>query len=249
MKNKREPDELPIALWERLTLALNKDGERTEFLTRVEDIRENSFVLEMPVRQTGKANLLKGDLVEVSYNKKDAVYTFKANITDLFEDDRNCIELKQSGDISRVQRRRFVRLDISGDIKFRLVDLPGAGAGGIGNELEGSLLNISAGGVLFETEAAINENNLLVLSFSLRDREKLKNILALVKRAELMDDGIYLVGAEFITEDNLSDFGLDSLKDFLPPGTGTFDENLQKLLVQFIYKQQVDLRKKGLLSS
>jgi len=248
MKNQRGKIDLRLELWERLTLALEKEGERSEFLTRVEDIRKDSYVLEMPVRQSGKSDLAKGDSVEVSYNKMDAAYTFKASIMDLFEGDRSSVEIKPQSEISRVQRRRFVRLDISGEISFRIIDRSGSDIANIGAEFSGSLLNISAGGVLFETQSSLTDNSIIVVSFSLKENEQLRNILALVKRAEQIDDDVYLVGAEFITDENMSTLGLDSLSKYLPPGTGTFDENLQKLLVQFVYRQQVDLKKKGLLS-
>ncbi|MEE9554261.1 MAG: flagellar brake protein [candidate division Zixibacteria bacterium] len=248
MKNKRQREIVPIELWERLTLTLEKNGKRTEFITRVEDIKVNSFMLEMPVRQSGAATLSKGDEVEVCYNKKDASYIFKASITDLFGGENNSVALCVNGEVSREQRRRFVRLDISGNIFFRIIDSSDSGEGGLSPQVPGTLLNISAGGILFETQSSLDEGALAVLSFSLKGRETLDNVLSAVKRVEPLDDNTYLVGAEFVTEDNLADFGLESLKNILPPGTGTFDENLQKLVVQFIYKQQVELRQKGMLS-
>jgi c-di-GMP-binding flagellar brake protein YcgR len=234
-----------IALWERLTLALHKDGELTEFLTRVEDIKKNSLTLEMPVRHSGRGSISKGDEVEVSYNRKDACYTFKANITDLFEGESGSIEISRNDDIRRVQRRKFVRLDISGEMKFRILDISDSSGRDIGPQNPGSLLNISAGGVLFETESEIREGVLLILNFTLRGNESLENILASVKRVETADDDYHLVGAEFITDENMAEFGLDALKDYLPPGTGTFDKNLQKLVVQYIHRQQVRMRREG----
>ncbi len=248
MTNKRQNEIVPMELWERLTLTLEKNGERSEFMTRVEDIKKNSFMFEMPIRQSGSAVLSKGDEVEVCYNKEDASYIFKASITDLFEEECNSVAVEARGEVSRVQRRRFVRLDISGNIKYRILDNPDTGDGNISPQISGTLLNISAGGILYETGSSLKEGALIVLSFSLKRKETLDNILSVVKRVERLDDNAYLVGAEFITEDNLADFGLDALKDILPAGTGTFDENLQKLVIQFIYKQQIELRQKGLLS-
>jgi len=248
MRDPQKQDESQIALWELLTLTLDKNGERSEFLSRVEDIRKDSYILETPLRQTGSGSLSKGDDVEVSYNRKDAAYVFKASITDLFEDESESLKIKKTGDVGRMQRRRFVRLDISGKITFRVLDSRGPADSGIGNEYPGSLLNISGGGVLFEAETPLKESEVMILNFSLKGREKLENILAVVKRVESTDEPVYLVGAEFITDENLPRYGLESLKGFLPQGTGTFDENLQKLVVRFIYSQQVELRKKGLLS-
>lgn len=248
MKKKYNSKYEQIALWDRITLTVTKEGERSEFLTRVEDIKRDSYVLEMPIRQSGKGQLMKGDDVEVSYNKKDAAYTFKASIVDLFEEAGKSIQLVPKSEVRPAQRRRFVRLDIAGEIVFREVDMSDSTGGGIGSECHGSLLNISAGGVLFETEKEVQAGEVLILTFSLKEKEKLENILAVVKRQESIDDELFLVGAEFITNENLAEIGLESLGNFLPSGTGTFDENLQRLVVQFISRQQVELRKKGILS-
>ena len=100
---------------------------------------------------------------------------------------------------------------------------------------------------MFETDKNVPQDSLLIVKFKLRDHYALENILAVVKRSEESEEGLSLVGSEFITKDNKSDYGLEKLDDYLPPGTGTFDENLQRLIVQFIYNQQVKLRKEGKL--
>lgn len=247
MKKKQRTEDDSMDLWERLILVTEKGGSRSEFLTRLEDIKQDSYIFEMPIRQSGSASLSKGDIVEVSYNKKDAAYTFKASIKDLFEGESSSIEVEKLTDASRIQRRRFVRLDISGDIDLRILESPDSNEGSVSQKFHGSLLNISAGGVLFETETKIDADSLLILDFTLKGHYPLNNILAVVKRAEIIDDNIYIVGSEFISNENRARYGLETLGDFLPPGTGTFDDNLQKLMVQFIYKQQVELRKKGIL--
>lgn len=237
-----------IALWDRLILVLDKNGRRSEFMSRVEDIKKKSYILSAPKRLIGEANLSKGDFVEVCYNKRDAAYTFKASITDLFIGESTSAEIKKTGKTIRVQRREYVRLDIDGDMSFRVLEVPGEHSGGLSPEYDGMLLNISAGGVLFETEKKLASGSLLILNFSLKEHHSLKNVLAVIKRAEKSEEKMYLIGAEFVTENNRRKYGLEKLGEFLPPGTGTFNENLQKLVVQFIYEQQVELRQKGFLS-
>ncbi len=119
--------------------------------------------------------------------------------------------------------------------------------GGPGPEVAGTLLNISAGGILFECPSKIRHNGIVALSLSLKGRNSIQNILAVIKRCEGSRSKGYLVGAEFLTKHNLKNYHLEKIEEFMPPNCGTFDENLQKLIVRFIYNQQVDLRKKGLL--
>lgn len=245
MKTKPESTNESPALWERLILKLEKNGDTSKFITRVENIKRNSFILEMPVRQDGNSILEKGDMVEISYSKRDAAYTFKASINDLFLDGSGSIEIRRESDIKRKQRRKYVRLDISEEMYFRMIDSPYDTKAGISPEFRGLLLNISAGGFLFETESSISEGNLLIVRFRLKDFHPLENILAVVKRVERSEGETSLVGSEFITRENKGAYQLEKLDDFLPQDVGTFDDNLQKLIVQFIYKQQVKMREDG----
>lgn len=236
-----------LSLWDKLTVFLDKGGIRSEFISRIENIKQNSYNLEMPVRKSGKSNLQKGDIVEIRYNKYDAAYTFKASIKDLFVDNSGSIEINRESDTLRDQKRKYVRIDISEDINFRIIESPEDNFTGMSPEFHGSLLNISAGGFLYETDKKLQADSILIINFSLKGHHKLENILAVVKRVEFAENGKILVGAEFIARENQSDYGLEKLSDYLPPGSGTFDENLQRLIVQYIYQQQVRIRKEGRL--
>lgn len=247
MNERSDQNNAPLLLWERVTLLLEKAGKQSTFLTRVEDIKRNSYVLEKPVRQSGELDLAKGDIVEVSYNRQDAVYSFKASILDLFDNDIKSVAIDKVGETHRSQRRKYVRLDISEKITFREMDIAAATPANLGAENNGRLLNISAGGVLFESPVKFKTESILVMSFSLKGRFKLSNVLAVIKRCEGSRSKGFLVGAEFLTRKNLADYGLEKLEDFAPWGIGTFDDNLQDVVVKFIYAQQVELRKKGLL--
>lgn len=244
-KKRRDIENRSPMLWERLTLILQRGDDRTEYSARVEDLTRDSLVAGTLIRCSGSSDLTKGDTVEVRYNRDDAVYSFKASIMDLFEGEGESARMEKVGETRRIQRRRFVRLDVSGEITFRTLETGEGDEGSLSRKWTGSLLNISAGGVLFETDCRVEPENLLILDFSLKGRYSLNNILAAVKRVELLDDGKLVVGTEFITRHNRAAYGLEALADFLPPDAGTFDENLEKLVVSFIYDQQIQLRKKG----
>ncbi len=247
MKKRTSTEYNNLSLWDNLTILLDNRGTRSEFISRIENIKRNSYNLEMPVRKSGKSNLQKGDIVEIRYNKHDAAYTFKASIKDLFVDSSGSIEISQESDTQRDQKRKYVRLDISEDINFRIIESSEENYAGMSPEFHGALLNVSAGGFLYETDKKIQTDSLLIINFDLKDHHKLENILAVVKRVEHVEQGKFLVGAEFITKENRSDYGLEKLNDYLPHDSGTFDEHLQRLIVQYIYQQQVKIRKEGRL--
>jgi c-di-GMP-binding flagellar brake protein YcgR len=233
-----------LGLWDRVVLVLEMHGNRSEFISRVEDIKRDSYVLEMPLRQSGELHFQQGDAVEVIYSRRDAVYSFKASILDLFDGEEKTMKIAQTSAINRTQRRKYVRLDISGKMQFRILDIDNRENSG--PDQSGILLNISAGGVLFESKVKVPEKGFIVVSFALKGHQTLNGILAVIKRSEGSKTKGYLIGAEFITRHNSAEYDLEYIDEFLPPGAGTFDENLQKLVVQYIYNQQVELRKKGL---
>ena len=237
-KKQSELEPFPPSLWERVILILQKNGQKSEFASRVEDIRQGAFILEMPIRQCGELSLSKGDSVEVTYSKAESNYTFKASILDLFDED-GAVSIKKVSAATRLQRRKFIRIGLSGKMTFRPLDEFSGKESGFGPETVGVLLNISAGGLLFESQRKLKTNSLILLNFSLKSKHQLKDVLAVVKRCEGCGGKGYLVGAEFMTRSRHQAQYTKKFDDLLPSGTGTFDENLQKLVLQFIYDNQI----------
>jgi c-di-GMP-binding flagellar brake protein YcgR len=229
--------------WEKVVIILERNEKSSEFVSRIEDIKHDSYLLEMPIRQSGEFNLQKGDVVEVTYTRRDAMYSFKASILDLFEGAENSITLGNISEVRRNQRRKHVRLEIAGKIHFKT--LGELKSQKMGPEMAGRLLNISGGGALFESPINLNERELIVIRLSLKGQQPLNDFLAIVKRCEGSRNKGYLVGAEFVTKHNMVENKIDGLDEFFPPGAGTFDENIQKLVVQFVYNQQLEMRKKS----
>ena len=231
-------------IWDKLVIVLEKKNELTEFVSRITKIKEKSYILEMPVRQTGSMKLEKGDIVEIRYNKKDAAYTFKASIKDLFVGSDGSIEISELDNSPAVhQRRKNVRLEIAGDVTFRIIESPDSNNVGVSTECTGKLLNISAGGFLIETKESIKDGSIIMTNFTLRNGEKLSNILSIINRSEKLTQNVFLIGSEFIPQAKLAEYGLEKLMEFLPPESGAFDERLQDLVVRLMYKHQVKSRK------
>lgn len=141
--------------------------------------------------------------------------------------------------VTRDNRRQFVRLEITSPMWLRQIkDI-------FGNfkpsdrtyEMEADILNISAGGVLVETDQPLNEGDIVAMRFRLQDAENLDNVLGLVKRAD-QDEGFYLAGIEFVTrsflQDKLSAAELDLLSDRL----GDFQQGVQQVLSRYLYTDE-----------
>ena len=141
--------------------------------------------------------------------------------------------------VEQDNQRRFIRLDISSPVDVgRIKDVfgvfhPDAEA----YSLHGEILNISAGGVLVEMEAPVNEGDLVALRFSLNEVEPLEGVLGLVKRCE-PEDGVNLVGIQFVNRDNLSDMLTQGELEVLSAKFAHFDKCVHDLLSRYLYRRQ-----------
>ncbi len=163
--------------------------------------------------------------------KKDTKARFVSDV----ELSTSTVRARKPFKVSADNQRRFVRIEISSPMGMRRVkDI-------FGNFwphedrylIEGTILNISAGGVLVEIDQPLNDGDIVSMRFRLQEVEDLDNVLGLVKRTE-QDEDVFLSGIEFITrqqlEDKLSRAELDLLGDSLNDFQGTVQSALEKYL-------------------
>ena len=148
------------------------------------------------------------------------------------------IQVKKPFKISEEDRRRFIRLKISAPLSLKNIweylknntpfeDLL---------EINGNILNISAGGVLVEIEHPLDEGDFVLMKLTLQDVETMNNVLGLVKRVDY-DDGLHLVGIEFLTPDKLRDRLSQAEYELLSNRTESFDELVSKTLSKYLYHE------------
>jgi len=249
---KTKQSEIPknmVNLWERLELKAQKGDSVACFVTRLGDIDKEQLVVEQPIRISGNLELEAGQQLEVVFNREDASYTFNAIVVSIDSNNDNLTTLQATSDVRRTQRRRFVRIDIAGNITFKLVELNVNKQEILSLDKKGVLLNVSAGGILLSTSEQLKQSDLILMNFWLKNSQRLDNVLGLVKRLELSEQSDsqrdeYLVGVEFITKEKAAEIIPSKLADLLPTGINYFNEALEKLVVQFVYKQQVETRKR-----
>ncbi len=241
-KLKSEPID-QIRLWERLELRVADSQGKPDFITRIENIGKDLFQVECPVKLSSVRDLQPGDVLHAVINRDDASYTFSAQIIEIDAENENLTTIKPIGAISRSQRRKFVRLDISFDVNFTVIDLNAQAENFTGGSHRGQLLNLSAGGVLLSSTRKLKEGDYLLLNFKLKPGKDLENIIGVVKRVDDQDDE-YLIGIEFLTKERIRDNSHWHIAQFLPPFATYFDDELEKHLVGFIYREQI-MRKKG----
>ncbi len=167
--------------------------------------------------------------------KKDSKARFVSDV-DL---STSAVKARKPFKVSNDNQRRFVRIEISSPMAMRrLKDI-------FGNFwpseerylIEGTILNISAGGVLVEIDQPLNEGDIVSMRFRLQEVEDLHNVLGLVKRSE-QDADYYLSGIEFITAQQLQDKLSRAELDLLGDNINDFQGSVQKALEKYLYHEK-----------
>ena len=137
--------------------------------------------------------------------------------------------------VERENRRRFVRLEISSPMTMNKIKDT---AGSFWPEEEwhtinGTILNVSAGGVLVETDQALLSGDVISMHFTLQDVENIDGVIGLVKRVQ-QDEASFLTGIEFITRESLSDIFTTAELDLLPDNITDFNACVQQCLNRYV---------------
>jgi hypothetical protein len=136
------------------------------------------------------------------------------------------------------EHRRYIRLEISAPVSLKKVkDTSGQfWAQGEWHTVHGSILNISAGGTLVETDQLLEEGDIVCMAFTLQDIEQLDDVMGRVKRSEISDE-ICLAGIEFLTRQQMTDLLSQAELDLLGEKSCTFNEGVQRILRKYVYEE------------
>lgn len=148
------------------------------------------------------------------------------------------MEVRKPFKMDRDRQRRFIRLEISAPVWMKSVkDSLGDFSKKQDYHFHGTVLNISAGGVLVDLEEQIAERDIVLMRFILQDTEELDNVLGVVKRVEKDGEG-YLAGIEFISRENLLDMLSQAEIDLLSENADGFEEKVHELLGRYLYRDE-----------
>lgn len=151
----------------------------------------------------------------------------------------NVVSVKRPFKLYKDQSRRYIRLEISEPISLLILrDRENGFRTRLdGQVFTGSILNISAGGVLITGDTPLEEGSLLIMKMSLQDVEVIDKIIGKVKRADA-DGDEWLIGIEFISREYLVDHFSSAELEMIPPEISSFDERLKKTLNKYVsYKR------------
>ncbi|UCE23379.1 MAG: flagellar brake domain-containing protein [Candidatus Zixiibacteriota bacterium] len=235
----------PLKLWEKIEIVIADGDERGMYLARIEDFIPDGIVISNPEFREGNTLLRDNCEVVVLVIKEDAVYQFYSLLSKSEIDGKTLFVLTMPREVQRVQRRQFVRIELISD-----VSIANLGAEKIEEKDEWQnavCVDISGGGMLLKSVDEIDPPSTLLVKADLFKRLDIKQPIAAICRRTFIRDGQHYTGIEFIREDNLSHYFYQEELKRLPKSTAEFDHNAQNKLVTYIFQQQIELRKKGLI--
>jgi c-di-GMP-binding flagellar brake protein YcgR len=241
-----------LELWEKLVLQTARDDREYTFLTRVVDQMNEELIVEYPTATEGGGELMVGDPVSASITRPDAVWAFKTKVLAKIQDRPPRMVLAAPKNLQRIQRRRFVRVDCFCPCKWIAVYQPDQGKDGeaLGDMAEGTIYNISAGGVLMAADEPPATGSYLILRPRAKDWPLPGWMPGRVAwRRPQQEEGKYEVeiGVDFREFDDMTKGWPESHLKKLPDDILNISQLVRQRLMQFVYQRQIELRKKGLL--
>lgn len=245
----------PIVIWERMELVIGEGSESGLYSCRVEDFIAGRIVISKPEFVEGHSLLRENAEVLVLVTRADAVYQFRSRITTSKEGEVRQFQLSPPTNVKRVQRRQHVRIDVREKVSYARVrrylhkdDL-------MDHLIWHDTLtnNISAGGVLIDIVDVdgkgdeSKQDDIFLLEIPFFDSVNLPGIV-LAKNCRVFEfEHQLMCGLEYILTKNLHKYLSKVELARLPSTVKQFSVRGQSRLADYVFKQQIDLRNKGLL--
>lgn len=237
-------------IWERLRLKAGDDDRAGMYSCRISDIAEGYLVISRPFFEGGNSLLADTRAVTAFVARADAAYTFTARIKETEPQSPDTMYLVDMGPVTRSQRRRFVRLNITVPLKYRRVPRPISDTIPLlTHDMTAShSINLSAGGMLISVSDDVKMDDFLILSLeSCRFTQLPRWILAACRYASVTESGDRVAGVEIILREDLPRCLSNSEARHVPDTLTLFDDKMQNSLVNELFEEQVIMRQKGIL--
>lgn len=244
---------MKLELREKLHLEMEREGKKYTFLSRVLEHNAKAIIVEYPTALEGGGVLLVDDRVEVTITRSDAIWGFHSKVIEKIAGQQPLMKLAPPRKIERNQRRRYVRVDWLTACRWRPFLSPKADdpkAEVVGEEADGTILNISAGGILMATNDPPKNGDYLVVK-PLNVNWPLAGAIAgkiMWHRSQPPESRFSMhVGVDFRDLEEFAAGWTKEQREKLPGNIVMLSQATRHKLMQFIYQRQIELRNKGLI--
>ncbi|MCL4424588.1 MAG: flagellar brake domain-containing protein [Firmicutes bacterium] len=209
----------------RVEIEVLRGSYRGKYPSQVEEILPDRFSVSMPIFRGYYVPIPRGTRIWVSYVKDRAVYYLETEVLERHSGTVPHLVLALPDKVERVQRRHFVRFEVSLPAAYQVLPEEGKAAQP-GEPVVARTADISGGGLLLVTRENLSPGTRLALIISL-PRVKIKaegKVARLVQTQERRGVTEYFLGVGFTT---ITDWDQDKI-------------------IGYIFEEQRKLRWKGL---
>ena len=241
---------ISLKLWERIRIIVGDEGSEGFYVARIEDFSGKKIIISNPELSAGKTLLRNNADCEVQVTRQDAVYMFHTKIHLQVDESERQYWLDNPDKITRIQRRQFVRIDMWQKISYALIKSINDTNHTCITSLQWhdtASINVSGGGILIKTNGEVQVDDLVIIKSPFFDEIGIPDVIAGICRRSFKENDEYVCGIEFLLDDQIDSFIGCNCAKLLPESVYQYSLLMQNRLVIYIFRQQLELRKKGLL--
>jgi c-di-GMP-binding flagellar brake protein YcgR len=214
-----------FTIGERIQIGfIDASGHLHDYNSQVVEIYNNEFIdILIPMRKNHDVYLKEDIVLKLIVSKGDAVYEFKAALHEKLFGRIPLLKLRILSEVNKIQRRNFYRLRLMKELEAKQVE--DIKERKYGDKFKGNLLDISAGGLLFNSNKELQEKDMLELTLNLNSKKLI--VFGIIVRKTFTTNLIvpYTYGVQF---NRISDFERNEI-------------------TKYIFEEQRRLIKKGLV--
>ena len=239
-----EIDSRKLQLWDRLELRFETEGQESIYLGRVQDLTAEHIIIDRPIWISGPPAMTSAACLQATFMRSDAAYKFSSQLVNEVDSPPNGWCLSRPVEIERCQRRHSYRLAIKMPVYLTPLNESDTD---LQPEVIGQLVELSTCGLRARVPVALEIDQLLLLWLDIPESEI--NLMTVGKIRRLCSEGDLDCdyGIEFYTSAELESLLTNAQRKRVPDDYTHHQENEKTALANFIFAEQVKLRRRGLL--
>lgn len=206
-------------------LEIEVEGEKDRLASRVEEIKDNYLFISMPMKKGALVPLWPGQEIRLIFRDKHSSVGGTSRVVSRRREPLPHLIVNRPLKLVPVnQKREFVRLPVSLNVRFKLVDDSAVKTDDPAEIMEGTTIDISAGGLLFTTKSLLHANHLVELELKLTDKDSIyckANVVRVFDRKHQNEDWKVALIFEDINErqrDRIFKFIFDKQREWIKKG-------------------------------
>lgn len=199
------------SIGQKIMVSKKTDANMTEYYSVIQNIKGNEIYIAIPYRGESPLVLTHDEIILVKYVKENAAFLFPSRYLGKYQETRALIMYRISEpskeSMKRVQLRKFVRVALMLDVKYRLAKED--------DWKKGTAVDLSAGGLRLAVKQSYEPGDVLDLYFEIESQESIRDfqLKGEVVRCILADADakVYHLGIKFVNinrgmEDSICSF-------------------------------------------